>query len=93
MNKGVEILLARMDSHPQEFERSLDSNIRGRWAWILDPLSDRVLHGRYEGDSIVPFSFLTAEEAEALVGKFLHIQHGFFTKAIMKELFDDSSPR
>lgn len=70
MNKGVEILLARMDSHPEEF--GLDK--LGRWTVIIDRLVNNEL------------PFLSGQELEALKEKLYAIQGDVFTRAIMDEL-------
>ena len=82
MNAGVEILLKRMDSHPEEF-RGLDSHIKSlapnvnenRWRWVLAA----ALEGK----------FLTDEEKTMLHDKLSSIQGEAFTAAVMRELMED----
>ena len=41
MNQGVEILLARMDSNPDEFV-GMDWPRQSKWSWVMDDLRKRV---------------------------------------------------
>jgi len=73
MNKGLEILLARIDSHPEEFinAHTFDSRT-SRWKLMLDKAR--------EGH------FLTSEEKQLLHAKLSSVQGAWFTNAIMHEL-------
>jgi hypothetical protein len=71
VNKGIEILLARMDSHPEEF--AFDSPI-GRWEWVWRNLQRGEL------------TFLSEEEIAAFKRKLDSVQGESFTRTIMREL-------
>jgi hypothetical protein len=80
-NKGVEILLNRMKSHPEEFIDDL------RWGWVIIPLLDRVNgvvstthHPR------TPLAFLSDEEINSLYDAYMALQGGAFSKRVMREL-------
>ena len=81
MNDGVKILLARMDSHPEEFadifvpEQS--SRWGGRWYAMMNVLKDRG-------------SFLSEEDKTALLDKYHSIQGDNFTRYVMRELLEDT---
>jgi hypothetical protein len=82
MNAGVEILLKRMDSHPEEFQ-GLGLNITSapeyRWErYVLMALDS---------------NFLTDEERYALLFKLSSIQGGAFTQAVMRELMSDNAEK
>ena len=83
MNKGVEILLARMDSHPYEF---LDKP--SRWEEFLQPMVKRFTHNHvpFREGAVVSFSFLSNSEVDAVVTKWEGLQGTAFTQAIMAEL-------
>lgn len=73
MNKGLEILLARIDSHPEEFNRAHTFETRiSRWKTMLDAARDG--------------HFLTPEEKLLLHTKLSSVQGAWFTNAIMHEL-------
>lgn len=78
MNKGVEILLARMDSHPQEFvdtgqEARYGRRLYGRWTpAITEVLAD---------DSI-----FTDPERSAIGSKIIDIRREVFTAVVLREL-------
>ena len=74
MNKGLEILLARIDSHPEEFseETIYATNIIPRWTLLIDAAR--------EGH------FLTPEEKLILHTKLSSVQGTWFTNEIMREL-------
>lgn len=104
MNKGVEILLSRMDSHPQEFRWTFDyrGHSGGMWEDLVTPCicrAERML-GRIppKQDALLrvigpdkELPFLTDEEVLALYEKFIGIQSEAYTQAVMRKLLDDSS--
>ena len=82
MNKGVELLLARMDSHPEEFVYKLGVHNRPtqRWAWVIDAVFKRVNNDTTE------LNFLTDEEVSAIYYKYTSLMGDQFTKQIMEAL-------
>jgi len=89
MNKGVQILLARMESHPQEFNVLEAPRFQtSPWHWIADPLIRRV-----RDDEHVPLCFLTDEEVTILFEKLMSVQGDAFTRRVMRQLLDgDQTP-
>jgi hypothetical protein len=89
-NKGVEILLNRMDSHPEEFTERRNLGARSRWDWIIEQVSRRVLNG-HKSDSKyrLDLPFLSDEEVGALYDKYQQLQGQAFTSRIMSELLDE----
>jgi hypothetical protein len=80
VNDGVKILLARMDSHPEEFADLFDSPIRrtsSRWNWVMTVLEAKG-------------SFLSEEDRTALLDKYHSIQGDNFTQHVMRELLEDT---
>ena len=78
MNQGIEILLARMESHPDEFYNlHLPSYRSSRWGSLLD----EAIKGK----------FTTEEERTALQDKLSSIQGESFTMAVLKELMGDAA--
>ena len=78
MNQGIEILLARMDSNPEEFGSNATRG--GRWHYLLAPLL---------GEDRPKQSWATPEEIEAVQKKYHSIQGETFTKNVLKELLED----
>jgi hypothetical protein len=76
MNQGVEIILARMDSHPEEF---ID-DVRKEWRWLTNQLEGPAVGGLY---------FLTGEEKTALQEKYIELVREQFTKNIIQQLLKD----
>ena len=74
MNQGIEILLARMDSHPQEFDGGTLGPY-GRWTYTIE----RALN--------IGSNF-TKEERDALSIKLRDMVRERFTQDVMKELLD-----
>jgi hypothetical protein len=73
MNKGLEILLARIDSHPEEFSNALAFVSRGgRWHHIVSAARDG--------------HFLTPEEKLLLHTKLSSVQGAWFANEVMHEL-------
>jgi hypothetical protein len=94
-NKGVQILLNRMESHPDEFT-GLGGLNSGRWSWVMDPVVTRMDHKHgvmtdFERHQKVrtPLPFLTDAEVEALYDKFMSIHGDNFTKRVMYDLLQD----
>ena len=95
-NQGVQILLNRMDSHPDEFTGHQYGRGMGRWDWVIDgvvarvetkhePIYEAGLHPSVR----VPFPFLTNEEVDALYDKYMSIRGDAFTHRIMRELLEE----
>jgi hypothetical protein len=89
-NKGVEILLNRMDSHPEEFTERRNLGSRTRWDWLIEQVSRRVLNG-HKSDSKyrLDLPFLSDEEVDALHDKYQQLQGQAFTNRIMSELLEE----
>lgn len=102
MNRGVEILLKRMDSNPEEFEDNLDPyrDDRNKWSSIIHQIKSRMEvidrdngNAPYDGEPRVraithtkPLPYLTDEEVTALHTKLVEVQGVVFTKRIMSTL-------
>ena len=80
MNQGVEILLSRMDSNPDEF-----TTVRGKWDWIMDGVNRRVA-----GKDKDVLAYLTDEEAQALYDKMQLLARDGFTRSVMETLLEES---
>lgn len=85
MNKGLEILLKRMQTHPDEFEDLFNPN----------PVSQKVNRWRlYTGIVLDPAQsagFVTAKERALYRKSYQQIQGGSFTCNILKKLMLDDS--
>jgi hypothetical protein len=88
-NQGVQMLLNRMQSNPEEFtERGVLHP--GRWDWLMEQVIRRVEHHHQNDDNYrIELPFLTNEEVDALYDKFMSIQGEAFTHRIMRELLED----
>jgi hypothetical protein len=76
MNQGIEIIMARMDSHPQEFCHETMYGRYGRWTAAID----KVL--------AIGGSF-TDEERKAISTKLYALERERFTQDVMKKLLHD----
>jgi hypothetical protein len=84
MNKGVEILLARMDSNPEEFFDGV------KWEWVMRDVNKRVLKDRIDmEDGRVRLPFLSDEEVKALYDKMESLRGEQFTHKVMSTLLED----
>ena len=81
LSEGVQLLLQRMESHPDEFD--LD---RGKWASELNVVFARV-SGKTPPQRAEPW--LSTAEVEALWDKYVKIKQRDFHGHVMKKLFDD----
>jgi hypothetical protein len=84
MNQGVQILLDRMDTNPEEFD-----DYTGKWGDIIG-----AVHARKsipEGHSKdAPLPFLTDPEVNALYDKLEDVRRENFTSDVLRRLADDS---
>ena len=81
LSEGVQLLLQRMESHPNEFD--LD---RGKWASELNVVYARVT-GKTQPQRTEPW--LSTAEVEALWDKYVEIKQRDFHGHVMKKLFDE----
>lgn len=81
LSEGVQLLLQRMESHPNEFD--LD---RGKWASELNVVYARV-SGKTPPQRAEPW--LSTAEVEALWDKYVEIKQRDFHGHVMKKLFDE----
>lgn len=86
MNQGVEILLARMDSNPDEFV-GIDWPNKSKWDWVMQDVQKRI----YPDPDLahIPLRFLTDAEVQALWDKLESLRAAQFTKAVMRTLLED----
>ena len=93
MNKGVQILLERMSSNPDEFVPEMPLGAVGRkWRDIIEAVQDRV-KGRVGDTPYFSLQFLSDEEVLAIHTKLQEIRGELFTKDIMARLLADDSSR
>lgn len=88
MNKGLEIMLKRMESHPEEFDilmPQMPTNRKPKERW--DRLIGIVLDENKSG------GFITEEERHRFKLKLEEVQADTFTRVVMERLFDDDSNR
>ena len=83
MNKGVQILLERMSSNPDEFIPTLRDGYPAKWRDILLSVEMRTNGGKDYKDQL---SFLSDKEIKALWEKMQSLQGDLFTKRVMDTL-------
>lgn len=90
INQGVQILLNRMDSNPDEFTCCHNQAIKTRWGWVMEAVEYRA---RKHRDGCLgmdkPFPYLTDYEVELLYDKFSKLQGTSFTNSVLRELLGD----
>jgi len=88
-NKGVEILLSRMESNPEEFELGHYGKNK-RWDWVLKAVLARIERKHKSTvDHPLDLPYLSDAEIDALYQKYMSIQGDSFTKRVMGELLND----
>jgi hypothetical protein len=87
LNKGVQILLERMSSNPDEFVPSLRGGYLPKWRDILLSVEMRVNGGKEYKDQL---PFLTDKEVKALWEKMQSLRGDLFTKQVMNTLLSES---
>ena len=84
MNQGVQILLDRMDTNPEEFD-----DYTGKWGDIIGAVHARKsIPETHSKDA--PLPFLTDPEVNALYEKLEDVRRENFTADVLRRLADDS---
>jgi hypothetical protein len=87
MNQGVEILLARMDSNPEEFVGTEYYGDRSdKWNWVLDAVRRRLYPRSDEKETPTPLRFLSDQEVRAIWDKLDSLRADQFTRNVMATL-------
>lgn len=87
MNKGVQILLERMESNPQEFIPDLLGQYPPKWRNILMAVECRAIKDKdYKNE----LPFLSDNEIKALWQKMQSLQGELFTEQVMDTLLRDA---
>ena len=83
MNKGVQILIERMSSNPDEFIPNVQGGYPAKWRNIILSVEMRTNGGKDYKDQL---PFLNDEEIKALWNKMQSLQGELFTKQVMNTL-------
>jgi hypothetical protein len=87
VNRGIKILLKRMDSHPEEFRWFRAADEKSEWDWIVSPLVKRKYHPTVPLCD-APYPFLSDAEVSIVVSKFFSIQEEAFNEQVMRQLLE-----
>jgi hypothetical protein len=94
MNQGIEILIARMDSNPEEFVPDVLGNYPAKWRQTLLKIEHRIRTQGYKPKvdeiHVTELPFLSDEEIQAMWDKMQSIQADLFTKQVMNTLLQDT---
>ena len=89
MNQGVQILLERMESNPDEFTEASVISKANKWANIIVGVRmrmDKIINNPDERYTFDELSYLTNEEVLALDAKLTDIRRDAFTKNVMSTI-------
>lgn len=87
MNKGVQILLERMRSNPDEFVPNVQGGYPDKWRNIILSVEMRTNGGKDYRDQL---PFLSDDEIKALWDGMQQLQGELFTKRVMNILLQDA---
>jgi hypothetical protein len=87
MNKGVQILLERMSSNPNEFVPDIYGKYPPKWRDIILSVEMRIKGGKDYQDQL---PFLNDKEIKALWEKLRSLHGELFTKQVMNTLLRDA---
>lgn len=87
LNKGVQILLERMGSNPDEFVPDVRGYYPSKWRDIILSVSMRINGGKDYKDQL---PFLDDKEIKILWEKLRSLQGDLFTKQVMNILLQDA---
>ena len=83
MHKSMEILMARMESHPEEFDlvyRQAQLNPDKRWDFVIKPLLERA-ESMMRGNPSFQLGFLSNDEVSIVFRKLMRVLDETFQKA------------
>ena len=99
MNQGVEILLKRMETNPEEFvvpfDRYRKISPEGKWGAVVHSIIREINnkksagHGPVASATYPELPFLTDEEIELLYNKLMSLQGDQFTQHVLRTLLED----
>ena len=84
MNEGVQMVLARIASHPEEFVDN-ESTYSGKWHGVIDGAVRRV-----EGNNVA-LSFLNDDEVQAIYDALRQARRDAFTASVMRKITGSES--
>jgi hypothetical protein len=87
MNKGVQILLERMSSNPDEFVPNVNGYYPDKWRNIILSIDMRVKGGKDYQDQL---PFLSDAEVKTMWEKLRSLHGELFTKQVMNTLLQDA---
>jgi len=94
MNQGVEILLKRMGSNPDEFQVLVGRSTK--WDWLVAPLSERgwalANPDKARITDRLSLAYLSDEEVLALHKKLLSVQGESFTQKVIQTILQEPEP-
>ena len=94
MNQGVEILLKRMGSNPDEFQVLVGRSTK--WDWLVAPLSERGWALAHPDKARIAdrlsLAYLSDEEVLALHRKLLSVQGESFTQKVIQTVLQEPEP-
>jgi hypothetical protein len=82
MNEGVQIIIERIKTHPEEFEETFD----GRWYDIIRSVLERVENGEKS------LLFLHDDEIHAIYNELREMRRNDFTASVLHRLVDSETP-
>ena len=91
MHKSMEILMARMESHPEEFDlvfRQVQLNPDKRWDFVIKPLLERA-ESMMRGEPSFQLGFLSNEEVSIVFRKLMGIQGDMMLERVLNETLRD----
>ncbi len=95
MNKGVQILLERMQSNPEEFIPDWRGYYPSKWREKLDAIAQRAMRINAkvkDPETYTPLSFLKDEEILTLWGAMQGLLANRFTEEVMATLLHEAEP-
>lgn len=91
MHKSMEILMARMESDPEEFDlvfRQVQLNPDKRWDFVIKPLLERA-ESMMRGEPSFQLGFLSNEEVSIVFRKLMGIQGDMMLERVLNETLRD----
>lgn len=83
--EGIQLLIQRMKSHPQEFE--IDN---GKWGAMMRVVYERMMRNT-KPNNVMPEPWLTQDEVFAVWSKYKEIKQQEFHEFVMKKLFEEEA--
>jgi len=86
-NLGVEVIMKRMETHPEEFQWGVGGGLACKWHWFVDALLRTVFYPSQSVPIDSQLFFIPKEDIDLLYAKLCTIQGEAFSRRVVSQIF------